>query len=151
MLSRPLPRLAVLTLTAFTTRSYNATGTELSIQANFVLAANLEQQFVVALLTPMSQLVESPYADPSIVDNPLKLPARFSTTEAVIKTVISKPVAASLVQQDIGALKHGVENYGSITAVAPPELAGGSILASGAEQTAPVPYTFKTTFAMIGR
>jgi hypothetical protein len=37
---------------------------------------NLGQQFVAALLTPMSQLVQSPYADPRAAENPLGPPAK---------------------------------------------------------------------------
>jgi hypothetical protein len=151
ILSRPLPRLAVLTLIAIHAHFQNAFSVELSTQESLAISENLELEFVLALLTPLSQLVESPYADDNRVDNPLMQSVLPSTNTAMEHDALSKPPVASLAWQSYGMLEHGVEKFVPVTDVAPPEVAESALQASNLEHPNDAPLMFKTSLAMSAR
>jgi hypothetical protein len=143
--SRPLSHLAVF---ALTTIAYPQIGhTAEHILSSSV--ANLDQEFVFALLTPMSRLVQSPYADPAAVENPMRVSVKPSPTTEVIQSVIDKNAPATLKQEPMDALEMDAIEPAPRIEITPVEPADGANL--GAALTMPAPLRFNPAFAIAGR
>jgi hypothetical protein len=149
--SHPLPRLAVLTSITLSCYSQAAVSAELSTQENGFLATNLDQQLVFALLTPMSRLVASPYTDPAVIENPLRLPERSVAVAAVAHCVINRSDSAPSTSPSANVLKVDVEKPDQQIKLAPPEVSEQALPTPDAALASPTQLTFQSAFAMAGR
>jgi hypothetical protein len=101
--SRPATRLALLTLAiAFCHYNPSAGAAGQLSNPSSVPAADLDPQFIRALLTPLSGMVELPYADPATVENPLEIPEL--TVKAVVHAAISESIASTAAAQPLLAV-----------------------------------------------
>lgn len=126
-LSRPLSHLKTLPLAAALTIASHVCHAADSVKA--VLGADLEQSFVAAILAPMSDLVQSPYVDPTVLENPLGLTTTSTISRQVMRTVMAESQGV-LASHTIHGLTPVLEGTPQKMAVTPFEFTENSIEAS---------------------
>jgi hypothetical protein len=153
VLSHPATRLAVLTLTT-TILSFSqiARAADEATSAIDAPTGNLSLQLTQAVFSPLSRLVESPYADPTVLDNPLGVPARSAAKVAVIHSMMTRDVPVSAAPGPISAFDAEAEKPVQRIELTPLEFTEeSSTTLSPAGLVHPTPPSFGAALAMSSR